>query len=161
MATTGSGARAWTVVVATGIIAAMHVWKLPSALEFIREDLHISLVAAGALVGVVQLAGAFGGLAASVVSERIGAKYTLVVGMLFAGIASVAGGLAVSAAWLMIPRAMEAMGLSLITVAAPGVGRRLPQSLQLTEARGGWVAFKAIALFLVWVFRRYCSTPPR
>ena len=43
---------------------------------FIREDLHISLVAAGALVGVVQLAGAFGGLAASSGFERIGAKYT-------------------------------------------------------------------------------------
>lgn len=147
MATTGSGTRAWTVVVATGIIAAMHVWKLPSALEFIRQDLHISLVAAGALVGIVQLAGAFGGLAASVVSERIGAKYTLVVGMLFAGIASVVGGFAMNAAWLMTTRAIEGIGFILITVSAPALVRRLAPPAKVNAAMGWWGAFQGIALF--------------
>lgn len=94
MATTGSGARAWTVVVVTGILAAMHIWKLPAALDYIRADLGIDLVAAGALVGVVQIAGGIGGLAASVVAERLGTKNTLLVGMGCAGVASLVGAFA-------------------------------------------------------------------
>lgn len=148
MATTTSGARAWTVVVATGILAAMHVWKLPSALEFIRIDLGISLVAAGALVGVVQLAGAFGGLAASVVSERIGAKYTLVVGMLCAGFASIAGGFGINAGWLMTTRAIEGIGFILVTVTAPAMVRALAPPENVNTAMGWWGAFQGIALFL-------------
>lgn len=146
MATTGT--RAWTVVVATGILAAMHVWKLPSALEFIREDLGIRLVVAGALLGVVQLAGAFGGLAASVVAERIGTKYTLVVGMVLTGSASLAGGFAANAGWLMTTRAIEGIGFILITVAAPTLVRRLAPARQVNAAMGWWGAFQGIALFL-------------
>lgn len=148
MATTGSNTRAWTIVVATGILAAMHVWKLPSALEFIRADLGISLVAAGALVGVVQLAGGFGGLAASVVAERISAKNTLIVGMLFAGIASVVGGFAPNAGWLMTTRAVEGIGFILITVAAPALVRHLAPPSKVNAAMGWWGAFQGIALFL-------------
>lgn len=146
MATTGT--RAWTVVVATGILAAMHVWKLPSALEFIREDLGIRLVVAGALLGVVQLAGAFGGLAASVVAERIGTKYTLVVGMVLTGSASLAGGFAANAGWLMTTRAIEGIGFILITVAAPTLVRQLAPAQQVNAAMGWWGAFQGIALFL-------------
>lgn len=148
MATTVSGARAWTVVVATGILAAMHVWKLPSALEFIRVDLGIGLVASGALVGVVQMAGGLGGLAASVVAERIGAKHTLVVGLLFAGIASGVGGLAPNTGWLMTTRAIEGIGFILITVAAPATVRRLAPPDKVNSAMGWWSAFQGAALFL-------------
>lgn len=148
MATTGSSTRAWTVVVATGVLAAMHVWKLPSALEFIRADLGISLVAAGALVGVVQLAGGIGGLAASVVAERIGSKNTLVVGLVLAGVASLIGGFAANSAWLMTTRAIEGIGFILITVAAPAMVRILAPQDKVNGAMGWWSAFQGIALFL-------------
>ncbi|GAA4113524.1 MFS transporter [Enteractinococcus coprophilus] len=148
MATTGSRIPAWTVVVATGILAAMHVWKLPSALDFIRADLGIDLVAAGALVGVVQLAGGLGGLAASVVAERIGSKNTLLVGLVLAGLASVAGGFAVNTAWLMTARAIEGVGFILITVVAPAMVRVLAPQDKVNGAMGWWGAFQGIALFL-------------
>lgn len=148
MSTTGSTTRAWTVVVATGILAAMHVWKLPSALEFIRADLGISLVAAGTLVGVVQMAGALGGLVASVVAERIGSRNTLVLGMLLAGVASVAGGFALNTGWLMTTRAIEGVGFILITVTAPAMVRALAPQDKVNAAMGWWGAFQGIALFL-------------
>ena len=126
----------------------MHVWKLPSALEFIRQDLGINLVASGTLVGVVQIAGAFGGLAASVVSERIGAKNTLLVGMAFAGVASLAGGFATNTAWLMTMRAIEGVGFILMTVVAPAMVRVLAPPEKVNSAMGWWGAFQGIALFL-------------
>ena len=147
MATTGSASRAWTVVVVTGVLAAMHVWKLPAALEFIRADLGLTLVAAGALVGVVQIAGGLGGLAASVVSERIGSKNTLLVGMVSAGIASLVGGFATNSAWLMTTRAIEGIGFILITVAAPSMVRALAPPEKVNGAMGWWGAFQGLALF--------------
>lgn len=136
------------MVVLTGILAAMHVWKLPSALEFIRADLGLSLVASGALVGVVQLAGGLGGLAASVVSERIGARNTLLLGMVLAGVASIAGGFATGSTWLMTTRAVEGVGFILMTVTAPAMVRALAPPDRVNTAMGWWGAFQGIALFL-------------
>lgn len=148
MVTTRVSSRAWIVVVITGIIAAMHVWKLPSALEFIRADLGMSLVASGALVGVVQLAGGLGGLGASVVAERIGSRNTLVLGMVLAGVASVLGGFATGSAWLMTTRAIEGAGFILMTVTAPAMVRALAPKGKVDSAMGWWGAFQGIALFL-------------
>lgn len=53
----------WIVVVIAGVVAAMHIWKLPGALEGIRAELGISLVLAGPLLGVVQVASMLLGLA--------------------------------------------------------------------------------------------------
>ena len=147
MATTGSGSRAWVVVVITGILAAMHVWKLPAALDFIRADLDVDLVTAGALVGIVQLAGALGGLAASVVAERIGSKNTLIFGMGCAGIASLAGALAPNSGWLMATRGIEGVGFILITVTAPALVRALAPPEKVNGAMGWWGAFQGLALF--------------
>ena len=147
MATTGSDSRAWVVVVITGILAAMHVWKLPAALDFIRADLDVDLVTAGALVGIVQLAGALGGLAASVVAERIGSKNTLVFGMGCAGIASLAGALAPNSGWLMATRCIEGVGFILITVTAPALVRALAPPEKVNGAMGWWGAFQGLALF--------------
>lgn len=148
MATTGSGTRAWTVVVITGILAAMHIWKLPAALDYIRADLGINLVAAGALVGVVQIAGGIGGLAASVVAERLGTKNTLLVGMGCAGLASLVGAFAPNTGWLMTTRAIEGIGFILITVVAPGMVRALAPPEKVNGAMGWWGAFQGVALFL-------------
>src|SRR5690606_39595810 len=46
----------WIVVVVAGISAALHIWKLPAALPMIQEDLGLSLLAAGVLLGIVQVA---------------------------------------------------------------------------------------------------------
>ena len=148
MGTTGSGTRAWTVVVITGILAAMHIWKLPAALDYIRADLGINLVAAGALVGVVQIAGGIGGLAASVVAERLGTKNTLLVGMGCAGLASLVGAFAPNTGWLMTTRAIEGIGFILITVVAPGMVRALAPPEKVNGAMGWWGAFQGVALFL-------------
>src|SRR6185312_4893994 len=51
---------AWIVVVLAGVTAAMHIWKLPTAIPVIQHELGMSLVQAGVLLGVVQVAGMAG-----------------------------------------------------------------------------------------------------
>ncbi len=55
-------ARSWVVVVAAGVAAGLQVWKVPPAVPFLRHDLSLSLVQAGTLLGIVQLAGMLGDL---------------------------------------------------------------------------------------------------
>ena len=69
-----SGDAAWIVVVVAGITAALHIWKLPAALPLIQEDLGLSLLTAGVLLGIVQVAGMLGGLAVSLLAENIGER---------------------------------------------------------------------------------------
>ena len=47
----------WIVVVLAAICAGLHIWDLPAAIPSVRHDLAMTLVQAGALLGVVQLAG--------------------------------------------------------------------------------------------------------
>src|SRR5699024_9955730 len=70
-----------------------------------------------------------------------GARYAV------AGIASVVGGFAMNAAWLMTTRAIEGIGFILITVSAPALVRRLAPPAKVNAAMGWWGAFQGIALF--------------
>ena len=52
----------WIAVVIAAICAGLHVWDLPAAIPFLRHDMGVTLVQAGTLLGVVQVAGLVGGL---------------------------------------------------------------------------------------------------
>ncbi|SEE99554.1 hypothetical protein SAMN05216489_09474 [Streptomyces sp. 3213] len=52
----------WIVVVSAGVTAGLQVWKVPPAPPYLRHDLSLSLVQAGTLLGIVQLAGMLGDL---------------------------------------------------------------------------------------------------
>lgn len=49
--------RAARYVIAAGVVAALHVGKLPPALPVLKDVLGISLLQAGFLLSLVQLAG--------------------------------------------------------------------------------------------------------
>lgn len=138
----------WVVLVASGVVAAMHVWKLPGAMEFIRDDLNMSLVSAGTLLGIVQVGAMCLGLLGSLFSERVGLRRTLLIGLGLVGIGSLAGALAQSTWQLMSTRAFEGIGFLLITLVAPPLIRRYAPSDAINRAMGWWTAFQGMAVFL-------------
>lgn len=138
----------WIVLVAAGVIAAMHIWKLPGALGDIREDLGLSLVAAGALLGMVQVASMLLGLVVSLFAELIGLRRTLLIGLLLLALGSIAGALVPTAALLMITRGLEGVGFLMATVVAPALIRRLTTSSTANVALGWWGSFQGIAAFI-------------
>jgi MFS family permease len=138
---------AWIVVVLAGVTAAMHIWKLPAAIPMIQAELNMSLVEAGVLLGLVQVAGMAGGLAVSLFAETVGARRCLLIGLwlLFAG--SVAGGFATGAGVLMACRALEGAGFLLTTVVAPGLIRANTPLRRVNTAVGFWSAYQGFATF--------------
>ena len=129
------------VVVLAGISAALHIGKLPPALPVLRDALQISLVQAGFLLSIVQLAGMTLGLAFGAVADAWGPRRTMVLGLAILSVASVAGGMVHSAQALLVLRGCEGVGFLLATLPAPGLIRRLVDRARLSSVLGWWGAY--------------------
>lgn len=137
----------WIVVVACGVIAAMHVWKLPSALTEVQADLSIDMVQAGLLLALVQMAGMLGGLPLSILGERIGLRKAMLFGLTMLVIGTVVSATTASPAVLMAGRALEGIGFLAATVVAPPLIRRDTPPHKATTALGFWAGFQGMATF--------------
>ena len=133
--------RAARYVIAAGVVAALHVGKLPPALPVLREVLGISLLQAGFLLSLVQLAGMTLGLLTGLAAQRVGLKRSMVAGLVVLGCASALGGFANSATWLLATRALEGLGFLWVVLPAPGLVRRLVPPERLNGMLGVWGAY--------------------
>lgn len=143
--------RAWVVVFVAGVIAAMHVWKFPGAMQMIRADIPMSLVEAGTLLGIVQVAAMTLGLVLSLFSVRVGMRTTLIIGMSLLAVGSFAGALSTETWHLMTTRALEGIGFILVTVVGPPLIRYWAPPERVSSAMGWWSAFQGAAVFIAMV----------
>src|SRR6266849_4672708 len=83
----------WTLIFA-GVVAAFQVGKAPIAIPLIRHELGLSLTFASSVIGVYALVGAIAGLPAGLVINFVGARRSVIVGLLVIGAASCSGAFA-------------------------------------------------------------------
>ncbi len=129
------------VVVLAGVAAALHVGKLSPALPVLRDALGITLVEAGFLLSLVQLAGMSFGLLVGLAADSLGLRRTMVAGSLLLGLASAAGGWATGSTGLMLLRAIEGAGFLMVAMPAPSLIRRLVSLTQISATLGLWGAY--------------------
>lgn len=129
------------LVVLGGVSAALHVGKLPTAVPVLQESLGVTLLQAGFLLSLVQLAGMGLGLAVGLAADGLGLKRTMVAGLLVLCVASLLGGWAHDPATLMLLRALEGLGFLLVSMPAPSLIRRLVEPGRMTAALGFWGAY--------------------
>lgn len=178
------------VVLAAGMVAAMHVGKLPPALPVLREALGLSLIQAGFLLSLVQLAGMSLGLLIGLAADNLGMRRSILCGLALLASVSALGGWAREASDLLWLRALEGCGFLLVALPAPGLIRRLVAPAQLNLRLGLWGCYMgsgtALALLcgpwvmasfgwqgwwwtlallslgmLLWVWRRVPADPPK
>ncbi|MFI5447297.1 CynX/NimT family MFS transporter [Polaromonas sp. UC242_47] len=139
-------------VIAAGVVAALHVAKLPPALPVLQQTIGVSLLQAGFLLSLVQLAGMTLGLPAGLLIQRWGPRRSLLVGLLLLSLASVWGGAAQTATVLLLTRALEGLGFLCVVLPAPGLLRALVPPERLSRMLGTWGAYMplgaALALLL-------------
>ncbi len=133
-------AAPWIVILA-GVSAALHVGKLPPAIPALQAELGITLVQAGFLLSLVQLASMALGIVAGLMADGIGLRRSMVAGLVVLTLAGLAGGWAHSAGTLLALRAVEGVGVLLVTVPAPSLVRRTVAPGQMTRMLGFWGAF--------------------
>ena len=111
----------------------------------LRDALGLSLVQAGFLLSLVQLAGLALGLVVGLAADTVGLKRTMVLGLLLVGAASVAGATASSPGPLLALRAVEGLGFLAAAMPAPGLIRRLVPPHRLNSMLGVWGAYMPFA----------------
>lgn len=136
------------VVILAGVAAALHVGKLPPAIPVLREALGLSLVQAGFLLSLVQLAGMTAGAVFGVVADGLGLRRSMLLGLALLALASVLGGFAPGVGVLMLLRAVEGFGFLLVVLPAPGLVRRLVAPQQVSRMLGLWGAYMPLATAL-------------
>jgi len=149
--------RAAAVVILAGVSAALHVAKLPPAIAALQAALGISLLQAGFLLSLVQLAGMSAGVAFGVLADGLGLKRSMLVGLVLLAAASALGAMSTAVPLLMALRALEGFGFLLVVLPAPGLIRRLVPPQRLSRVLGLWGTYMpfgaALALLVgpLWI----------
>ncbi len=145
-----------TLVILAGVCAALHVGKLAPAITALQAALGLSLVQAGFLLSLVQLAGMSTGLVFGMLADGIGAKRSMVLGLSVLGLVSAVGALAQSAQALMLLRACEGFGFLLVVLPAPGLLRQLVPPQRLNKVLGLWGTYFPLATALALLLGPLC-----
>ena len=69
------------LVILAGVVAALHIGKLPPAIPVLRDALGLTLVQAGFLLSLVQLAGMTLGVVFGVVADSLGSRRSMTLGL--------------------------------------------------------------------------------
>lgn len=134
------------IVVLAGMTAALHVGKLPPALTALQASLDITLLQAGFLVSLVQLAGMTLGLLMGLSADSLGLRRSMALGLLTLMVASFLGGLAQTPAALLLFRALEGIGFLLVVLPAPGLIRQLVPIQRLSKALALWSCYMGVGI---------------
>jgi CP family cyanate transporter-like MFS transporter len=144
----GRGLDPALLVILGGVVAALHVGKLAPAIATLQQSLGVTLVQAGFLLSLVQLAGMSLGVAFGVLADGLGLKRSMVLGLALLALVSAAGGVVSSVPALMALRAAEGFGFLLVVLPAPGLVRRLVAPGRLNVMLGLWGAYMPLATAL-------------
>lgn len=137
------------LVIAAGVVAALHVGKLPPGIPVLRAELGLTLVQGGFLLSVMQMAGMTLGVLAGLLADRTGLRRTMLLGLCLLTLGSAAGASVGSVSLLLAARMIEGVGLLLTVLPAPGLLRRLVHEPQaLSRVLGAWGAYMPIGTAL-------------
>ncbi len=143
-------------VIAGGVSAALHLGKLAPAIPALQAGLGISLVEAGFLLGLVQVAAMSLGIFLGLAADTIGLRRSMLAGLVLVTVASLLGGLvgasvhdkAQALPLLLVLRALEGGGFLLTVMPGPGLLRALVPPAAEKSAMGLWGAYMPLGVAL-------------
>ena len=133
------------VVILAGVVAGLHVGKLPPAIPALQQALGLSLLQAAFLLSMVQGAGMCAGVAFGALADSLGLRRSMLVGLSVLAAASALGALSDHVALLLALRAAEGFGFLLTVLPAPGLVRRLVPPERMSLMLGVWGAYMPLA----------------
>ncbi|UCE30602.1 MAG: MFS transporter [Burkholderiales bacterium] len=133
-------------IIAAGVVAALHIGKLPPALPALREQLGLSLLQAGWLVSVFQIAGAVFALGSGALADRFGHRRMVMLGLALLALGDALGALSPGAGVLLVSRAIESAGMLLAAVSCPALLTRLTPPERLRVVMGFWGSYVPLGM---------------
>jgi MFS family permease len=138
----------WTLILA-GVVAAFQIGKAPIAIPLLRQDLGLSLAFASWVVGIYAVVGGIAGLPAGLVINALGARRSLVIGLLVTGAASCAGAFAESGTILLLSRVFEGAGFLMVAIATPTLLGAITADKDQQLVFGFWTVYFATGSVIV------------
>lgn len=132
------------IVMLAGITAALHIGKLPPAIPVLQDALGMTLVEAGFLLSLVQLAGMLAGALIGLLADSAGLRRSVLLGLGILVLTSLLGSQAQSAAMLLWLRGIEGFGFLLVTLSGPGLIRHLVAAEKLSLRLGWWGCYMGL-----------------
>jgi MFS transporter, CP family, cyanate transporter len=148
----GQGVAPALIVILGGVCAALHVGKLPPAISALQQAFGMTLVQAGFLLSLVQLAGMSAGLAFGAMADGLGLKRSMLLGLALLALASALGARVQGIEPLLALRALEGFGFLLVVLPAPGLVRSLVEPERVSAMIGLWGAYMPLATALALLF---------
>lgn len=140
-----SSVRSAVLVVVIGMVSAMHIGKLPVAIPVLRAELGLSLVEAGYLLSLVQVAGMLGGLSVGLLADKAGPRRVMLVGLAVLTLSSLLGSMSQGVAQMLWTRGAEGAGFLLSVLPAPALLRLTVRNpMALSKALGWWGAYMPV-----------------
>lgn len=138
------GVTRWPLVAAVclaGIAVSFQVGKVPPALASLAEGFGVSTVMAGWLISIFTLMAALAGVAVGGITDRLGARRALLIGMVVSAVGAVAGALAPTAGILLATRPIEGVGFLLCVASGPALITQATRATDRRLAFGFWGAY--------------------
>jgi predicted MFS family arabinose efflux permease len=136
---------------AAGVVAAGFVGKLPPALPALRDELGLSLVAAGWVVSIFNAVAVAAAVAFGVGADRVGALRFAAGAVAALAAGGIAGALAPSPGWLLASRIVEGAGFLALAVSMPALifSATAPGDRRLTL--GLWSSYMPLGMALTMI----------
>ncbi len=131
----------WRIVLiacGAGVVGAFQIGKMPSSLPVLREDLELSLVAAGWVISMFNVIGVSAGIAVGAVADWLGHRRVMLFGLLSMAAGSLLGAAAADATTILASRFVEGLGSVVVFVAGPGLIVRAVRPDHMRLAFGVW-----------------------
>jgi MFS family permease len=130
-----------SLVIASGIIAALQVGKVTIGLSAMQADLGLSLEEAGWVMGIFAVMGLFGGIPVGAAVTGFGDRRLVILGLMALALGSAGGAFSMGLPALLVARIIEGTGFLLIVVAAPAVLDRISAPEDRGLVFGLWGTF--------------------
>lgn len=131
-----------------GIMSALNVGKMPTSLPALQTDFTMSLVAAGTAVSAFNIIAALFGFATGVLTDRLGARRMIILGLIATLAGDFTGSVAPNTAVFIASRTFEGVGFAFLIVAAPALLAAQASTRDARSVLGVWGAFMPVGMTL-------------
>lgn len=137
-----------SVVVASGIVAALQVGKAAIAMPLVQAEFGLDLATLGWLASIFAVLGMVGGIPVGTLAIGLGARRVLLLGLAAVVVGAFLGAAAPRFPMLLASRVLEGLGFLLITIAGPAILQRVASPAQRDIAMALWSCFMPTGIAL-------------
>ena len=137
-----------SVVVASGIVAALQVGKAAIAMPLVQAEFGLDLATLGWLASIFAVLGMIGGIPVGTLAIALGARSVLLLGLLAVALGAFLGAAAPRFPMLLASRVVEGFGFLLIIIAGPAILQRVASPDRRDLAMAVWSCFMPTGIAL-------------